>query len=62
VQCDGADKLYFVVETKGSLFSDVLRPAEKAKIACGKEHFKAIGEDIGFTVANKFDEFMGSVL
>ncbi|MDQ6989037.1 MAG: restriction endonuclease subunit R, partial [Mariprofundaceae bacterium] len=62
VQCDGADKLYFVVETKGSLFSDALRPTEKAKIDCGKEHFKAIGEDVGFTVANKFDTFMGEVL
>jgi len=62
VQCDGADKLYFVVETKGSLFTDALRPTEKAKIDCGKEHFKAIGEDVGFTVANKFDDFMGNVI
>jgi len=32
------------------------------RVSSGKEHFKAIGEDIGFTVANKFDVFMGSVL
>jgi len=62
VQCDGKDKLYFVVETKGSLFTDALRPTEKAKIDCGKEHFKAIGEDVEFTVANKFDAFMGTVI
>ncbi|MDQ6954700.1 MAG: DEAD/DEAH box helicase family protein, partial [Mariprofundaceae bacterium] len=62
VQCDGRDKLYFVVETKGSLFTDALRPSEKAKISCGKEHFKAIGEDVGFTVANKFDAFMGKIV
>ena len=62
VQCDGTERLYFVVETKGSLFTDALRPIEKAKIDCGKEHFKAIGEDVGFTVANKFDDFMGEVL
>jgi len=61
VQCDGADKLYFVVETKGSLFTDALRPTEKAKIDCGKEHFKAIGEDVQFKVANKFDGFMGAL-
>ncbi|MGL4999297.1 MAG: type III restriction endonuclease subunit R, partial [Cetobacterium sp.] len=33
-------KLYFVVETKGSLFEDDLRETEKLKIQCGKEHFK----------------------
>jgi len=51
-----------ISETKGSLFTDALRPTEKAKIDCGKEHFKAIGEDVGFTVANKFDAFMGTVI
>jgi type III restriction enzyme len=62
VHCDGKDKLYFVVETKGSLFTDAFRPAEKDKIKCGEEHFKAIGDDVGFTVANKFDAFMGTVI
>ncbi len=62
VQCDGKDKLYFVVETKGSPFSDALRPTEKGKIDCGKEHFRAIGQDVHFKVANKFDAFMGEVV
>ncbi|MDQ6991501.1 MAG: hypothetical protein Q9M11_07185 [Mariprofundaceae bacterium] len=43
-------------------FTGTLRPTEKAKIDCGKAHFKAIGEDVSFTVANKFDEFIGEVL
>ncbi|MGY4417221.1 restriction endonuclease [Bradyrhizobium sp. LB7.1] len=43
VQIDGQERLYFVVETKGSLFADDLRDQEAAKIACGKEHFKALG-------------------
>lgn len=58
---DGQDRLYFVVETKGNLFSDALRPAEKAKIECGREHFKALGIDVGFAVAKDFDTFVEQV-
>jgi len=61
VEADGQERLYFVVETKGNLFSDALRPAEKAKIDCGREHFKALGEDVGFTVAKDFDTFVEQV-
>lgn len=42
IEVDGAERLYFVVETKGSLFKDDLRSKEGAKIKCGKAHFKAI--------------------
>jgi len=55
---DGQDRLYFVVETKGNLFSDALRPAEKAKIECGREHFKALGKDVEFAVAKDFETFV----
>ena len=44
VKNDGRDKLYFVVETKGSVWWDELRQKEGAKIACGKEHFAALAE------------------
>ena len=43
VEKDGAERLYFVVETKSSLFTDDLRDKESAKIKCGKAHFKALG-------------------
>jgi restriction endonuclease len=36
------DRLYFVVETKSSLFASDLRNAESAKIECGRAHFKAL--------------------
>lgn len=36
------EKLYLVVETKSSLFTDDLRDRESAKINCGKAHFKAL--------------------
>lgn len=42
VDVDGTERLYFVVETKSSLFTDDLREKESAKIACGKAHFEAL--------------------
>ncbi|GEM_PF-4285992 len=42
IEQDGAERLYLVVETKGSLFKDNLRSTEGAKIECGKAHFKAL--------------------
>ena len=49
VEVSGEERLYFVVETKGSLFADDLRDNEAAKIACGEAHFKAlaVGEESG---------------
>ena len=40
----GAQRLYFVIETKSSLFTDDLRDKESAKIECGKAHFAALAE------------------
>lgn len=42
VEKDGTERLYFVVETKSSLFTDDLRDRERAKITCGEAHFKAL--------------------
>ena len=42
IEADDQEKLYFMVETKGSDFRDEFRPMEDAKIKCGKKHFKAI--------------------
>lgn len=39
------EQLYFVVETKSSIFSDDLRASEQAKINCGIAHFKALSKD-----------------
>ena len=57
IEVDGKEKLYFVVETKSTLFTDALRPIEKAKNTCGKEHFKTLGNDVEFAVTNSFEEF-----
>lgn len=42
VEHDDGERLYFVVETKASLFASDLRNAESAKIECGKAHFAAL--------------------
>jgi type III restriction enzyme len=51
-------KLYFVIETKGTLSWEFLRPTEKGKIECGKKHFEALGDDIRLEVANSYDSFV----
>ncbi len=42
IEKDGNERLYFVIETKSTLFTDDLRDKESAKIECGKAHFKAL--------------------
>ena len=61
VELDGQPRLYFVVESKGSLFSEALRVSENAKIKCGREHFKALESDVGFMVANNYTTFSEKV-
>jgi type III restriction enzyme len=61
IDMDGKERLYFVVESKGSLFTDALRPTEQAKIDCGREHFKALETDVGFMVANNYTTFSDKI-
>ena len=42
VDHEGEDKLYFVVETKGSMIALDLRAGESDKIDCGVRHFEAL--------------------
>lgn len=61
VEISGEERLYFVVETKGSLFVDDLRDNEAAKIACGEAHFKAltVGKNPArYIKATKIDDLM----
>lgn len=41
----GKEKLYFVVETKGSTWWGDLRHIEGAKILCGEKHFEEVAND-----------------
>jgi type III restriction enzyme len=47
----------FVGEPKGDLFTDALRPVELVKINYGREHFKALGTEVQFRVANNCNSF-----
>ena len=42
IEDDEGERLYLVVETKGSAFLDDLRHAERGKVECGKAHFEAL--------------------
>lgn len=56
IEQDGKDKLYFIVETKGSIVEEHLRPIEFAKIRCGERHFDAIETGIEFKKAEELRE------
>lgn len=45
---DGEEKLYFVLETKGTDIEEFLRPEEQAKIQFARKHFEAINADVVF--------------
>jgi type III restriction enzyme len=60
VDKDGTERLYFVVETKSSLFTDDLRDKESAKIKCGEAHFAELANHNSpaarFVKATKLDD------
>lgn len=45
---DDEQHLYFIVETKGDVSDEQLRPHERAKIKAGEKHFQAVDTDIRF--------------
>jgi type III restriction enzyme len=61
VEKDGSERLYFVVETKSGLFADEFRDKERAKIECGKAHFKALSVSetpARYVVARSLDQLL----
>ena len=50
-EVDGKEQLYFVVESKGTLGYDFLRPAEQGKIDCGKKHFEELSKTTSSKIA-----------
>lgn len=61
VEVEGAEKVYFVVETKGSLYADALRAQELKKIDCGRAHFQALSlreSPVHYLPATTLDEVM----
>lgn len=48
VEHDGINRLYFVVETKGTDDEKKLHPDEQTKIACARAHFKFVGSGVHY--------------
>jgi type III restriction enzyme len=65
-EVNGTEKLFFVVESKGSMGLEFLRPAEQGKIACGMRHFEELaaqqGGNVSLEYVSNMDEFVAKVL
>ena len=63
VERNGTERLYLVVETKSSLFTDDLRDRKGAMITCGKAHFEALEvreAPVKYVVARTVDDLLAS--
>ena len=58
---NGEEKLYFILETKGSDSFMDLRTREQLKIHCGKKHFEALDNGIEMQVATDWREIKARV-
>lgn len=63
---DNEERLYFVVESKGTMGFEFLRPVEQGKILCGKSHFKEIasqtGKQISLELVKNIEDFVNMAL
>lgn len=58
---NGEEKLYFVLETKGSTSFMDLRTGEQLKIHCGKKHFEALDNGIELQVATGWNKLKSTL-
>ncbi len=49
------DKIFFVVETKGTVDEMQLRGTENIKIECARKHFAALGNEVAFEFVDGYD-------
>ena len=55
--------IFFVAETKGTMDSLELREAESAKIACAREHFRAIStQAVQYDVVDTYENLLQKVM
>lgn len=54
---NGEQKLYFIVETKGTVDLFGQRTPEQLKIHCGIEHFKALDNGLKMRIGTKWEKF-----
>ncbi|MEI7504513.1 MAG: restriction endonuclease subunit R, partial [Paludibacter sp.] len=65
-EMDGKEQLFFVIESKGSMGLEFLRPSEQGKIECGKAHFRELSAQTGSNISLEFvstmDDFVNIAL
>lgn len=59
---DSQERLYFVVETKSSLFDEDLRDLESGKIKCSAAHFRALAVGESPAIYEKFKDVDGLLI
>ena len=53
------EKLYFIVETKGTTFEEGIRGLEDSKIECGRKHFEALEVDYSvYAIMRDFKDYI----
>ena len=57
VEDDDEEKLYFVVESKGSSLDLDIKTIESSKIKCAKKHFEEISKDVKMVQSSDFKSF-----
>jgi type III restriction enzyme len=57
---DGTNKLYFIIETKGTTIEEDLRGTERLKVLFGRKRFEDVG-GAGYILANKHNDFIREV-
>lgn len=58
---NGVEKMFFVLETKGSVLADERRATENQKIHCGKQHFNALNNGMELQVTTNWNGFKVTV-
>lgn len=61
IEKNGIEKLYFVIETKGTTDEEQLRFTEDAKIVCGRKHFAALETGIQYHVTDDYFKLKGKI-
>ncbi len=61
IEKDGVEKLFFIIETKGSTDQEDRRLREEGKIACGRKHFAALENGVDYDVASSYEQFKEKV-
>lgn len=54
---NGEERLYFIIETKGSIKEETLRKEEIEKIKCGRKHFESLDTGIKYELASDYNEW-----